>query len=78
MLIGWMQFSEKLRIRRLTWHRNIGKVYVIAALVSGAAGVYISFYTTGGIIASLGFLGLGLSWGIGRKGREVTAKVAKI
>ena len=62
MLIGWLQFSEKLRIRKLIWHRNIGKVYVIAALVSAAAGVYISFYATGGIVASLGFLGLGLSW----------------
>ena len=62
LLIGWMQFSKKLRNANLKRHRNIGKVYIISALISGICGIYIAFYATGGIIASLGFIGLGIFW----------------
>jgi len=62
LLIGWIQFNERFRTKRLTWHRTIGKVYVCAALMSSLAGVYIATYATGGIIASLGFMSLGLFW----------------
>ncbi|MEO5942437.1 MAG: DUF2306 domain-containing protein [Ferruginibacter sp.] len=62
LLIGWTQFSVKLRTNKLKLHRQIGKVYVIAALLSSLAGVYIAMYATGGIIASLGFIGLGITW----------------
>ena len=40
----------------------IGTVYVSAALVSSIAGIYIACYATGGIIASSGFMCLGLFW----------------
>ena len=60
--IGWMQFNEKLRAKRLKWHRTIGKIYVVAALISSAASIYIALYATGGIVASLAFMGLGLTW----------------
>ena len=43
-------------------HRKIGKVYVVSVLLSGLAGVYIGFFATGGIVASLGFICLGLTW----------------
>ena len=62
LLTGWSQFSRKLRNKRLQLHRNLGKVYVIAAFVSGICGVYIGFYATGGIISSTGFITLGLIW----------------
>jgi uncharacterized membrane protein len=62
LLIGWTQFSVKLRTNKLKLHRQIGKVYVIAALVSALASVYIAMYATGGIIASLGFICLGIVW----------------
>lgn len=62
LFIGWIQFNERIRTKRLTWHRTIGKVYVCAALVSSFAGIYIACYATGGIIASSGFMCLGLFW----------------
>jgi uncharacterized membrane protein len=62
LMTGWSQFSKKLRRKRLNLHRNLGKIYVFAALVSGVCGVYIAFYATGGWITILGFLGLGTIW----------------
>ncbi|MEO7211019.1 MAG: DUF2306 domain-containing protein [Chitinophagaceae bacterium] len=62
LLIGWTQFREKRRTNRLKLHRQIGKVYVIAALISSLASMYIALYATGGIIASMGFMCLGLTW----------------
>ncbi|HJS54519.1 MAG TPA: DUF2306 domain-containing protein [Chitinophagaceae bacterium] len=62
LLIGWIQFSETIRTKRLTWHRTLGKIYVFTALMSSLAGIYIAFYATGGITASLGFMSLGLFW----------------
>ncbi|MCP4974706.1 MAG: DUF2306 domain-containing protein, partial [Maribacter sp.] len=43
-------------------HRNVGKVYIISVLISGLCGIYIALNATGGIIASLGFIGLGIVW----------------
>jgi len=62
LLIGWIQFSEKIRVKRLRLHRNAGKVYIISVFVSGICGLYIAFFATGGIISSLGFASLAIIW----------------
>ncbi len=62
LLIGWTQFIVKWRTNQLKLHRQIGKVYVTASLLSAVAGMYIALYATGGIIASLGFICLGITW----------------
>lgn len=62
LLIGWIQFSKKIRNTNLKLHRTIGKIYVIAALVSGSCGVFIAFNATGGLITTLGFISLGVIW----------------
>src|SRR5215470_19433985 len=62
LLVGWIQFNERVRTSRLTLHRTIGKVYVFAALLSSSAAVYIALYAMGGIIASSGFMCLGGFW----------------
>jgi hypothetical protein len=62
LLIGWVQFSKKLRNANLSRHRSIGKVYIIAALISGTCAIYIGFYATGGLISSVGFISLGVIW----------------
>jgi uncharacterized membrane protein len=62
LLIGWIQFNKRIRTKKLIWHRTIGKIYVSAALMSSLAGIYIAYYATGGIIASSGFMCLGLFW----------------
>ncbi|MCB9317325.1 MAG: DUF2306 domain-containing protein [Lewinellaceae bacterium] len=62
LLVGWTQFSTKLRTRYLSVHRRIGKIYVIAVLLSALAAVYIGFFATGGFIPASGFICLGCIW----------------
>ena len=62
LLTGWSQFSKKLRNKRLQLHRNLGKVYVGAVLISGICAVGIGIFATGGWVPSLGFVLLGLVW----------------
>ena len=62
LLIGWIQFSEKVRNSNLKRHRIIGKVYVISVIISGLCALYIGFFATGGVVASLGFISLGIIW----------------
>ena len=62
LLIGWLQFSKKLRTKKPLVHKRIGKVYVISALISGTAGIYIGFNATGGIVSASGFISLGVIW----------------
>ncbi len=62
LLVGWTQFSSKLRKERVNLHRNIGRVYVIAALVSGVCGIYIAQFATGGISNIIGFSLSGVIW----------------
>lgn len=62
LLIGWPQFVKKIRNKHMQVHRALGKVYVLAILISGLAGLYLAFYANGGIVAKLGFGGLALAW----------------
>lgn len=62
LMIGWIQFHQKFRNKNLKLHRQIGKLYVLAALLSSLSGIYIGFYATGGIIPALGFICLGIFW----------------
>ena len=62
LLIGWVQFSKKIREKNITLHRNIGKVYVLSVILSGISGLYIGYYATGGIISASGFMLLALLW----------------
>ncbi len=62
LLIGWLQFSKRLRKRRMRAHRFIGKAYTISVLTSGICGLYIATHATGGIISISGFFSLGIVW----------------
>ncbi|MFT5167375.1 MAG: putative membrane protein [Saprospiraceae bacterium] len=62
LLIGWTGFSKKLRTKNIEIHRNIGKAYIAAVLLSAIGGIYIGFFATGGIITSTGFISLGIIW----------------
>lgn len=62
LLTGWTQFSAHLRRTRLALHRTLGKVYIVVCLLSGSAALYLAYFATGGIIASLGFACLGSYW----------------
>ncbi|MGB5436448.1 MAG: DUF2306 domain-containing protein [Maribacter sp.] len=62
LLIGWLQFSEKIRRSHPKRHRLVGKIYIISVFISGICALYIGGYATGGMIASLGFISLGIIW----------------
>ncbi|MFK8007414.1 MAG: DUF2306 domain-containing protein [Saprospiraceae bacterium] len=62
LLIGWSQFSKKLRNKYLQLHRLIGKIYVGSVLLSAIGGIYIGFFAAGGIISKVGFISLGIIW----------------
>lgn len=62
LLIGWLQFSGKLRAKNIRAHRTIGKVYLVSVLVSGISAIYISHFATGGIVSAFGFALLGIIW----------------
>jgi hypothetical protein len=62
LLVGWWQFSKKWRMKYLNTHRLFGKIYFFAVILSGFAGLYLAFYATGGLIASLGFGSLAVLW----------------
>jgi len=34
LLIGWLQFNSKIRIKRVKLHRLIGKVYIVSVFFS--------------------------------------------
>lgn len=62
LLIGWTQFRNRLRKKNLNLHRNLGRVYLISVLFSGFSGLYIAYFATGGIAATLGFSSLAIIW----------------
>jgi len=62
LLAGWSQFSKRIRNRNLRLHRVLGKIYLIAVLLSGVAALYIAYFATGGIVSTLGFSGLAIGW----------------
>lgn len=62
LMIGWTQFSTKLRKTNLKLHRQLGKIYVISVLLSALAAIGIGFFATGGIWSAAGFVSLGVIW----------------
>jgi uncharacterized membrane protein len=61
LIIGPFQFLAAVRARR-TLHRTLGKIYVISCLVSGSAGLLLSFGATAGPVAGFGFGILAVIW----------------
>lgn len=62
LIVGSFQFFPKLRTRNLFLHRMLGRIYVIACLLSGIAGLGIAFFADGGYITKVGFLLLAIMW----------------
>ncbi len=62
LLIGWLQFNKKLRLKNINLHRKIGKIYILSVLLSGITGFYIGYFATGGIIAKSGFMTMAVAW----------------
>lgn len=60
IVIGWTQFSPKIRIKYASWHRNLGKIYILASLICSFSGLYIGFFATGGWLPASGFISLSI------------------
>jgi len=63
ILIGPFQFLDGMRKGRLLKvHRWLGRTYLIAVLVGGLAGLYMSTLSYGGMPSHLGFASLAILW----------------
>lgn len=62
LLIGPLQFFNGIRKRYRKWHITLGKVYAACCVIGSVTGFYLSFYTFGGVIATLGFVALSSLW----------------
>ena len=60
LLAGPLQFRSALRARHRRLHRAVGRVYVVAALGTGATGVFMSVWSFGGAVTHVGFGVLGV------------------
>lgn len=61
LAIGPFQFLRALR-RRPRLHRALGRLYVTGVLIGGTAGLALATTAHGGLVATLGFMGLGVAW----------------
>lgn len=62
IIVGALQFHAGLRKNRPALHRCLGRVYVIGVLIGGLAGLYLAFYSSGGLVAHWGFGSLAVCW----------------
>ncbi len=62
LLIGPLQFWSRLRARRPTLHRWLGRLYVSACLVGAATGFMLAVGASTGPISTAGFGALALVW----------------
>jgi uncharacterized membrane protein len=62
LVAGALQFRRSLLVHRPRVHRRAGVTYVVAATLTGLAGVYMAAYSFGGWLTHTGFalLGVGL------------------
>jgi len=62
LVLGSLQFLPALRRGARPPHRWVGRVYVVACLVGGAAGLILAAGSSAGLIASAGFGSLAVIW----------------
>ncbi|MEM7018617.1 MAG: DUF2306 domain-containing protein [Pseudomonadota bacterium] len=63
LAIGPLQFVESIRRKHLKVHRWLGRIYLgVGVLIGGVAGLYMSQYAFGGIMAQSGFAVLAVLW----------------
>jgi uncharacterized membrane protein len=55
LILGSIQFFRRILVRWPGVHRVIGTIYVVAALLTGLAGLYMSRFAFGGVGTRMGF-----------------------
>ncbi|MDA0688975.1 MAG: DUF2306 domain-containing protein [Proteobacteria bacterium] len=62
IIVGALQFNQDLRSRNTQLHRTLGKVYVFGCILGGFAGLYMAFFSFGGVVTHWGFGTLAVCW----------------
>ena len=62
LLTGPFGFVYKIREKKINLHRITGKVYIASIVLNFVPSLYLAFYATGGLISTLGFIFLDISW----------------
>jgi uncharacterized membrane protein len=62
LLIGPWQFLSKLRVRRPSLHRWMGRTYVFACLIGGVTGFILALGASTGAVSTAGFGLLAIFW----------------
>lgn len=62
IVLGAFQLSTALRRRNLQLHRWMGRVYVVAVIVSGTGGLVMATESTGGLVTHFGFGPMAVCW----------------
>ena len=62
IIVGALQLNRQFRQRYLVLHRWLGRVYVGGVLIGGVAGLYLAFYSFGGLVTHYGFGMLAVCW----------------
>lgn len=62
LAVGPFQFHTRLRATRLSLHRWLGRLYLLAVVAGGVSGFRLALVSDGGVIAHTGFALLALGW----------------
>ena len=62
IVIGALQLNTSFRNKSMALHRQLGRLYVVAILASGSAGMLLAINATGGLLAQSGFGLLAVAW----------------
>lgn len=62
LVVGAFQVNSGLRTQYLSLHRVLGRIYVVAVLVGGVAGLVLAVGSFGGLAAHFGFGLLAVCW----------------
>jgi uncharacterized membrane protein len=63
LLLGPFQFLPRFRQKRyLGVHRRLGRLYLGGVVVGGISGLYMSLFSFGGVITTIGFGMLAIFW----------------
>jgi uncharacterized membrane protein len=63
LLLGPLQFWDRLRQQRRSLHRWMGRIYLgVGVLVGGLSGLYMAQFAYGGLVTQFGFGLLAVAW----------------
>ena len=62
LLVGPLQFSNRLRSRFRRFHHWLGRVYIVSCLVGGASGFVLALGASTGLVSTVGFGSLAIAW----------------